>query len=296
MKKTILSIVFIISVFYSFAQIQVDTAYSFEVVTMEQDTFNLEEFWAENPDTKVALEFFFADSPLCRETSPMINDAYKRFGCNEHDVFFLSINVSDDSATVAHYRDTLGIETPMVLAANGGSFVDSLYQVHAYPSFVLLQKEFFTPESDTVFTDDTEDDIDTIYTYNDTQFTNKDIWPIEDADSLVNMLLSYDLMLNECSGEGQNNPSGIAESKKKNPALYLYPNPASEQVNLVSSELEGYFTLEILDISGKTIIRRNEFVSKNNPVSIYTQSLEAGLYVFRLSSSQESYSEKLMIQ
>jgi hypothetical protein len=159
-----------------------------------------------------------------------------------------------------------------------------------------LQKEFFTPESDTVFTDDTEDDIDTIYTYNDTQFTNKDIWPIEDADSLVNMLLSYDLMLNECSGEGQNNPSGIAESKKKNPALYLYPNPASEQVNLVSSELEGYFTLEILDISGKTIIRRNEFVSKNNPVSIYTQSLEAGLYVFRLSSSQESYSEKLMIQ
>ncbi len=296
MKKTILLFTFVFSIFYSFAQVQVDTAYNFEVVTMAQDTFNLDEFWAENPDTKVALEFFFADSPLCRETSPMISDAYKRFGCNEHEVFFLSFNVSDDSATTAHYRDTLGIETPMVLSSNGGSFVDSLYQVHAYPSFVLLQKEFFTPDSDTIFTNDTEDDIDTIYTYNNTQFTDKDIWPILDADSLVNILLSYGLMENGCSGEGQNNASGIAESKKTNPALDLYPNPASQQVHFISSELEGYFDMEIIDISGKTIIKRNEFVWKNVPVSINTQQLEKGLYIFSLNNAKESYSEKLMIQ
>lgn len=296
MKKSILSIVFILSIFYSFGQVQVDTAYNFEVVTMDLDTFNLDEFWAENPDTKVALEFFFADSPLCRETSPMINDAYKRFGCNEHDVFFLSINVSDDSATVVHYRDTLGIETPLVLAANGGSFVDSLYRVHAYPSFVLLQKEFYTPDSDTVFTNDTEEEIDTIYTYNDTQFADKDIWPILDTDALVNILLTHGLMENECSGADQNNASGIAESKKANPALDLYPNPATNQVQLISSELEGYFNLEIIDISGKTIVQRNELVSKNVPVSINTQQLEKGLYIFRLNNSKESYSEKLMIQ
>lgn len=119
MKKTLLSFVFIFSLFAAYSQCQVDTAYQFEVVTINQDTFNLNEFWAENPDKMVALEFFFADSPLCRETSPMINEAYKRMGCNEHDVFFLSVNVSDDITTTMHYRDTLNLDLPMVSGDQG---------------------------------------------------------------------------------------------------------------------------------------------------------------------------------
>jgi len=83
MKKTLLSFVFIFSVLFSFGQSLADTAKYFDVLTIDNERFSLEEFWNENPLKKVAIEFYYSDSPLCKETSPVIDSVYKKFGSNQ---------------------------------------------------------------------------------------------------------------------------------------------------------------------------------------------------------------------
>lgn len=296
MKKTLLLFAIIFTAIFSFAQVQIDEAPDFEVTTLSGETFILSDFWEQNPDSKVILEFFFADSPMCKETSPIVNDVFKKFGCNEGDVYFLSINVSDNSETTQHYYDTLGLEYPMVSSENGGVTVDTLYNVHAYPTLALMQKELFKPDNDTIWEIDDASVVDSIIVYDSTHFLSRDIWPIINSDSLINVLLSHGLDTVSCSGEDQNNASGIAESLKSNPAIALFPNPAKDQFQIISNSLEGNYQLDVLDMSGKSVIIRNEYFIKNVPQTINTQNLEKGVYIIRLSNAKEQYSDKLLIK
>jgi len=296
MKKTLLSFAFIISAILSFGQAQVDIVDDFQVITMNQDTFNLAEFWTENPNKKVALEFFFADSPLCREISPMISEAYQKFGCNEHDVFFISINVSDDSATVAHYQDTLNIQTPMVMSSMGGAHLDSICSIHAYPTLVLLQKDTYTPENDTIWTDEENGEIDTVYVYEETNFLEKDIWPITDSDSLVNILLNHGLNEYDCSGNDNNSPSAIAEYENFSHLFNVYPNPNSGQFYLISNEIEGNMEISILDLQGRSLFNHSYEMTKKAPLNIQNTDLYRGVYILRITNKNRSWSEKLIIQ
>lgn len=296
MKKTLLSFVFIFSVVFAFGQAQNYILDDFEVVTLEQDTFNLQEFWMENPDKKVALEFFFTDSPLCKEISPIISEAYRKFGCNEHDVFFLSINVSDDSTSIVNYRDTLNIETPVVMSSMGGVTVDTLAAIHAYPTLVLLQKEIFTMVVDTIIEEgDTEEENDTTIVYEETNYLERDIWPIYNIDSLTNVLLSHGINENECSESGSNNSTGV-EEVSFDQGFHLFPNPNDGNFYIKSSIFDGDFEIEILDLRGKSLFIRNYRKIKNVPYQIQRLDLNTGIYVLRIRHNNESWSEKLIIQ
>lgn len=296
MKKTLLSFVFIFSIAFSFGQAQVETVDDFEVITMEQDTFNLAEFWLENPNTKVALEFFFVDSPLCREISPIISEAYQKTGCNEHDVYFLSINVSDDSAAVVNYRDTLSLETPLVLSDGGGFTLDTLLDIHAYPTLVLLQKDRFTPENDTIWEDEENGEFDTVYVYEPTNFLEKDIWPITDIDSLMSILSSHGIGVYECTEGGSNNSTGFDEINHFQSMFSLYPNPNRGQFNLLSNEIEGAFEIEILDLRGQVIANQKGRITKNTAYQLQGLNLSKGVYIVRIHHQKETWSEKLIVQ
>lgn len=301
MKKTLLSFVFIFSVVFSFGQSLADSVQNFEVITMEQDTFNLNEFWQENPEKKVAIEFFFVDSPLCKEVSPMISESFKNFGCNEHDVFYLSINVSDDSASVAHYRDTLNIETPIVLSSMGGDLVDELCEIHAYPTLVLLQKETFIPENDTIWIYDEETEVnivDSIIIYDEedrTNFLEKDIWPITEVESLDSIIASHGINKNTCS-EDQNNSTGIDKEEIFSHLFKLFPNPNAGRFFITSAKLDGNFEIEIMDLSGKTLIKQHERFTRNIPCQIQVYDLSKGIYILRIRNQKEFWSEKLIVQ
>lgn len=167
--------------------------------------------------------------------------------------------------------------------------MDELYQIHAYPTLVLLQNEFYLPDPDTVFDD--SDEIDTIYTYPYTNIAEKDLWPVFSSDSLVNTLLTFGLNEFDC-GENQN-ASSIIENQIS--VLDIYPNPANEFFYINTANIDGEFQLEIFDVSGKAIESQQIRLHKNTTASIDISNLHQGLYIIRLRDSKSIYTSKLRI-
>lgn len=297
MKKTILSFILALSVGFSFGQSELKIWQDFQAITLDQDTFRLAQFFEENPSKKVAIEFYFSDSPLCKETSPVINDMYERFGNNEGDLFFLSVNAADSIERTEWYRDTLNIDIPMVpgliqtdtsaLQFVSGDSISQLFQIQSYPTFIMLQKEVRHYPADTVYTYDA-DSVITDTTYIAASYRNiilQDIWPLPDADSLYNFL-EFHLY----------DPSGLNDIDYSKKSFSVYPNPTSDYLNILSSEIEGEFEIDILDLSGKLLFSKQDRLQLNEAYQINQLPLKRGLYILRLRNQKESYSEKLIIQ
>lgn len=282
MKKSLSLIVFIFFAYIALSQTELQYHKDFEVITMANETFNLYDFWEENPDFIVALEFFFVDSQICKETSPKIDEAFKRMGYNEENLFFLSINVSNDSTEVAKYRDSLNLDIPVVVGEQGGNMVDTLYKIQAYPTFLLMQKNAFFP--DTVWLDSLQVEYDTTISYEETNFLEKDLWPILSADWLVDTLMKYEII------------ASTAELPfKERISFSLYPNPASDKLNILSNKLEGYFYIDVLDINGRIVRNTKAYITRNTPLPLDIKNLEKGVYVVRIRNDNGVYSRKIIM-
>ena len=73
---------------------------------------------------------------------------------------------------------------------------------------------------------------------------------------------------------------------------YVYPNPATNQVSFNIDALADQFTVEFYNIQGKLVMSK---ISENNrPVSI--ESLNKGLYFYRLSENQNLFTGKIMVK
>lgn len=293
MKKSILLAVFALMLTWGYAQSTVKDVPYFTAVTMSNDTFNLEEFWELNPDKYVALEFFINETQVCMETSPFVTQAYQQFGCNDHDVVFISINVGNDSSAVRWYMDSLNLKTPTVAGVEGyGDTLAEAFEIQAYPSFLLLGSD--TLEGLELIVVDTFENTDTTYLIHDTIYSNiieRDIWPIYSADMIVDTLMKYNITKHECG------PSAISDPFEKREYVFnLSPNPANTQVRIQSSDIEGWVTYQIYDISGKAIIEDMVFMQSDQGKLINTSPLHKGVYFIRLFNQEKSATQKLMIQ
>jgi len=74
------------------------------------------------------------------------------------------------------------------------------------------------------------------------------------------------------------NPLGINETNTPSASVDVYPNPASNKVNLRISGQNAY-GVEVFDITGKKI---NTYSVKNNAANINTQTYSPGLYIYQL--------------
>jgi hypothetical protein len=68
--------------------------------------------------------------------------------------------------------------------------------------------------------------------------------------------------------------------------IHLYPNPASEEVNITfSGKHDGEtYLMEILDMNGKTILNKKINVSGSYATKVYIDELPGGLYILKLSN------------
>lgn len=293
MKKSILLAVFAFIISWSFAQSIVEELPKFTAVTMSNDTFNLEEFWLETPEKYVAIEFFINETQVCQQTSPFISQAYEQLGCNEHDVVFLSINVGNDSLAVRDYIDSLNLKTPFVSGVEGyGDTIAEAFEIQSYPTFILLSSD--TLEGIEYFVIDTIE-LDTItYFEYDSTYSNiieKDIWPIYSTEMIVDTLLKYNITKHECG------PSAIFDPFEKREYVFnLSPNPAHAHVRIQSSEIDGWLSYQIFDISGKALLEKRVYVQSGEEIEVNTSVLHKGIYFVRLFNQEKSATQKLMIQ
>jgi len=124
--------------FSSNAQTSLTTAQAFDSQTIEGDNFDL--FSVLNDGKHVILDFFYADCIPCQTAAPSLQAAYERYGCNNGEVFFLSISDRDAPSAITQFEQTYGIELPAIAGGNSGEgdIISFVYGIASYPSTVLI--------------------------------------------------------------------------------------------------------------------------------------------------------------
>jgi len=290
MKKYLLLSVFAILMMTSFAQTTKKIAPDFTAITMDSDTIVLSDLLSQ-PDQYVLLEFFFNESQICQETSPAVNDAYHRMGCNQENVFFLSVNVGNDSSQCRKYMDSLSLQNVIAsgIEGNGNAIADS-FNIQAYPSIILISSQIL---QDSVIVDSIFTQTDTTFVWDvfDYNIVENDIWPVYVADDLIDTLKNYGLSEHPCS-------TGIQDPETGEVAEYfrLYPNPNHGEMKLVSSELNGAYIYQIMDLSGKVLAEKQISLMKSQEKTLDFSWLQKGIYFLRLSNNNQQYTQKLIVQ
>jgi hypothetical protein len=72
----------------------------------------------------------------------------------------------------------------------------------------------------------------------------------------------------------------------------VFPNPATNQITFKIDASVGQFIVEFYDIQGKLVLSQLSY--NNSPVSI--ESLDEGLYFYRLSDNLNFYTGKIMVK
>jgi len=73
--------------------------------------------------------------------------------------------------------------------------------------------------------------------------------------------------------------------------IKIFPNPASNVVNILGLQNSTRAKIVISDISGNTVLQ-HEWAIRNNAVSIPIPNLNAGIYVVRIESIEQKIQTK----
>lgn len=117
-----------------------DVVDDFTVTDIHGNEHNLYSITAEGK--YVWLDFFFVDCGPCRATAKIFNEFFDKYGCNESDVYCLSINLgNDDDAYVEWYEQQFGGNfnyAPAASGDGGSGVVTSNFGVNAFPTYCLI--------------------------------------------------------------------------------------------------------------------------------------------------------------
>lgn len=295
MKNNLLLILFTAFLLSAFAQSSARISPDFTAITMDHDTVVLSDV-LNNQNKMVALEFFFTESQICQETAPFTNEAYKKFGCNQHDVVFLSVNKGNDSVQCKKYMDSLNIKIPIVtgLEGNGNQIADD-YGIFAYPTIILISPDTLIAHDTITITDTIISGTDTTYNYEIEIYPYnvyvQDLWPVTGSDTIVDLFVTFGIREFECGPAAIFDPEANLEN-----AFELYPNPASNQVTISQLKQNELYTYDLIDISGKIILQGNFLSGNETEINLNISSLKRGIYLIRVMSNTSQMSQKLLIE
>ena len=77
-------------------------------------------------------------------------------------------------------------------------------------------------------------------------------------------------------------------------AITLYPNPASDYVNLSFIEAGEDYKIEIYDALGKKVLKKN-YISSSSDERIYLNGISAGIYFINIYSDTDQITKKLIV-
>ena len=165
----------------------------------------------------VFLDFFFVNCGPCQTWQATYNQLHDKYGCNEGEVYCLSINNGfDNNEEVIQYEETYGgpyNHAPAVSNEGGGEAVDNNFGISAYPTFCLINP--------------------------DNVIINTDIWPLTGIETFEAAFpADFNPEPMEC------NVLSIVEQSDM--GIALYPNPVNSESALhvrLSQSQRGTFTI-----------------------------------------------------
>ena len=264
MKKLLLSIGLILSLTAVNAQIQGynvgDVVDDFTITTIHGDTVNL--YSITETGKYVYIDFFFVTCGPCQATAPHFNQLHETYGCNEGDIYCMSVNTGQDNdSQVENYENTYGGDynyCPISSGDGGSGPVDNAFNPFAYPTICLIGP--------------------------DNKLLNADIWPISTYTDFVDALTATGFTPTEMDC----GTVGVEELKSELSAV-VYPNPSSDFINIQLSGNSAMKYIEFYNASGQKIAVRNfENNAGSSEVKIDLSDFENGLYIANIIDDNDN--------
>lgn len=198
----------------------------------------------------VIVDFFAYWCGPCAGIAPIVNDFYKKYGCNSYDVAVMSIEYEGTTAQTQTFEDSYGgdanFPTPSVSGLNGGgAAVHSTFGPAAFPTVVLIGP--------------------------DNKFINIDIWPIT---SITNIEAAFP--------NGALTPQACLVSVSEEDlsmTLAVYPNPADDFVTIAfDNNKTQNVSYAVTNLLGEVVLQNSigNAPELNHPIDI--NALNAGSY------------------
>ncbi len=268
MKKIILFLGLVAFGLNSQAQIQNynlgDVVDDFTVTDTEGNQHNLYSLTSQGK--YVFVDFFFVDCPPCQQTTPIFNELHDKYGCNEGDVFCISVNTGQDNdAQVIQFEDTYGGDfnhAPAVSGDGGSAAVDSNFNPVAYPTYCLIN-----PNNEII---------------------NLDIWPLTGVETFEATFPSgFEPPAMECS------VLGLEEAILED-AFRMYPNPSNTgSVNLTIGIQFDSAEVTIYNVLGAAVFTTQ---LTSNDFQMNTSNLPSGMYLVNLQTENAQTTKSLIIK
>ena len=192
----------------------------------------------------VLIDFFYNNCSTCNATAPLMVQSYQAFGCNTHDVFFMEISDRDSDAICQNWVNNYGVEYPTIGSTGGGNTITNQYGISSWPTVILI-----APDHSIVI---------------------HDLWPIENAQSVISALESQGIQQHACNTECK---------ESLTTSLNVFPNPANDFVT-ISGDNPG--TVRVYNILGQMM---DEFETDNTELRINTTSYEDGVYFIKTNET-----------
>lgn len=238
-----------------------DVVDDFTVTDVEGVEHNLYDYLAQGK--YVYLDFFFDTCVPCQQTTPIFNEFFDKYGCNEGDVVCLSINNgSDDDAAVIAFGNQYGgpfNHAPAVSADGGAGAVDANFGVAAYPTYCLIAP--------------------------DNTLLVGDIWPIAGVETFENTFpTGFDPPILTCTILGVTDASNLD--------FVIYPTVSNGGgINIRLNE-QLTTDINIYDVLGNRVYFNN-FNQKDIQLNL---NVTAGTYFVNISSETGSVTKAIIIK
>ena len=149
----------------------------------------------------VLINFFLTGDPYSEAPMADVTEAYRLYGCNQHDVFFMEISPNGHDDACQAWVERFDVKYPTISRDGGGNDIAQAIPVGFYPTIMLIRPDH--------------------------TFAVRDIYPP-----------TLDVIIDAMNGEGYNQyecEDGVAEAEGQ--TINLYPNPANDFVTLKGENL-----------------------------------------------------------
>ena len=197
------------------------------------------------------IDFFYTTCNPCRDLVPGVVENYSRYGCNQHDVFFMEVTPRDTDEECHVWEEEYGIQYPTVGRDGESRTITNGYEISVYPTMILIAPN--------------------------RQIIKQDIYP---STAIPAAFALAGIREFECT-------SGIKEEcTSMNGTISIYPNPAENQLNVdYSGALNQNVFLEIYDVTGSLLIRQN--ANERNEINI--SHLASGFYLVKFGDEVKRF-------
>ena len=149
----------------------------------------------------VLINFFLTGDPFSEQPMQDVIEAYRLYGCNANDVFFMEISPNGHDDACQAWVDQFGVQYPTISRDGGGNQIAQDIPVGYYPTIMLIRPDH--------------------------TFANRDIYP-PTLEYIIDAMEAEAYEQHDCEdGVSQNDGTTIV----------VYPNPANDFVTLSGESL-----------------------------------------------------------